>query len=171
MTRSSWAPVWVLTTPENTINYQNALCLSPQNFNSGRRWLGTFWAVLHQILPISIVFSFSWGPWGHFNSQETLKTMRIQNFVVTRSPSNLMGSWVTNKEHYGQTTSSLSFFCSPSSKTRDKQMATRVTDGARLQSLFSSRAAALVSRVSRLRCSRARALLSLNLKKKRLLAV
>ena len=27
--------------------------------------------------------------------------------------------------------SSLSFFCSPSSKTRDKQMATRVTDGAR----------------------------------------
>ena len=46
-------------------------------------------------------------------------------------------------------------------------MATRVTDGARLQSLFSSRAAALVLRVSRLRCSRARALLSLNLKKKR----
>ena len=46
-------------------------------------------------------------------------------------------------------------------------MATRVTDGARLQSLFSSRAAALVSRVSRLRRSRSRALLSLNLKKKR----
>ena len=110
------APVWVLTTPESTIKYHNALCLSPQNFNSGGRWLGTFWAVLHQILPISIVFSFSWG---HFNSQEKLKTMRIQNFVVT------------NKEHYGYTTSSLSFFCSPSSKTQDTQMATRVTDGAR----------------------------------------
>ena len=39
-------------------------------------------------------------------------------------------------------------------------MATRVTDGAR-------REMALVSRVSRLRRSRARALLSLNLKKKR----
>ena len=37
----------------------------------------------------------------------------------------------------------------------------------RAVSLFSSRAAALVSRVSRLRRSRARALLSLNLKKKR----
>ena len=37
----------------------------------------------------------------------------------------------------------------------------------RAVSLFSSRAAALVSRVSRLRCSRARALLSVNLKKKR----
>ena len=35
---------------------------------------------------ISIVFSFSWA---HFNSQEKLKTMRIQNFGVT------------NKEHYG----------------------------------------------------------------------
>ena len=46
-------------------------------------------------------------------------------------------------------------------------MATRVADGARLQSLFSSRAAALVSRVSRLRRFRERALLSLNLKKKR----
>ena len=45
------------------------------------------------------------------------------------------------------------------SKTRDKQMATRVTEGARR--------AALVSHVSRLRCSRARALLSLNLNKKR----
>ena len=55
--------------------------------------------------------------------------------------------------------SSLSFLCSLSSKTRDMQMATHVTD------------AALVSRVSRLRRSRARALLSLNLKKKRLLAV
>ena len=53
----------------------------------------------------------------------------------------------------------VSFFCSPSCKTRDTQMATRVNDGA------------LVSRVSRLRRSRARALLSLNLKKKRLLAV
>ena len=52
-------------------------------------------------------------------------------------------------------------------------MATRVTEGARRErhekreSLFSSWAAALVSRVSRLRRSRARALLSLNLKKKR----
>ena len=44
------------------------------------------------------------------------------------------------------------FFCSPSSKTRDTQTATRVTDGA------------LVSRVSRLRRSRTRTLLSLNLK-------
>ena len=35
---------------------------------------------------ISIVFVFSWG---HFNSQEKLKTMLMQNF------------WVTNKEHYG----------------------------------------------------------------------
>ena len=35
---------------------------------------------------ISIVFSF---PWGHFNSQEKLKTMLMQNFGVT------------NKEHYG----------------------------------------------------------------------
>ena len=55
----------LLTTPENTITYHNALCLSPQ---------------------ISIVFSFSWG---HFNSQEKLKTMLMQNFEVT------------NKEHYG----------------------------------------------------------------------
>ena len=45
--------------------------------------------------------------------------------------------------------------CSPSSKTRDTQIATRVTD------------TAFVSRVSRLRRSRARALLSLNLKKQR----
>ena len=52
-----------LTTPENTITYRNALCLSPQ-----------------------IVFIFSWG---HFNSQEKLKTMLMQNFGVT------------NKEHYG----------------------------------------------------------------------
>ena len=35
---------------------------------------------------VSIVFSFSWG---HFNSQEKLKTMLMQNFRVT------------NKEHYG----------------------------------------------------------------------
>ena len=35
---------------------------------------------------ISIVFNFSWG---HFNSQEKLKTMLMQNF------------WLTNKEHYG----------------------------------------------------------------------
>ena len=51
-------------------------------------------------------------------------------------------------------------------------MATRVTDGAGRErhekvSLFSFRAFALVSRVSRLRRSRARALLSLNLQKKR----
>ena len=51
------------------------------------------------------------------------------------------------------------FFCSPSSKTRDTQMATRVTDSARRKRH--------VSRVSRLRLSRARALLSVNLKKKR----
>ena len=35
---------------------------------------------------ISIVFSFAWG---HFNSQEKVKTMPMQNFRVT------------NKEHYG----------------------------------------------------------------------
>ena len=58
------APCW--TTPENTITYHNVLCLSPQN------------------LSVSIVFSFSLG---HFNSQEKLKTMLRQNFVVT------------NKEH------------------------------------------------------------------------
>ena len=47
-------------------------------------------------------------------------------------------------------------------------MATRVTDGARRERhSLSSRAAALVSRVSRLRRSRARALPLLNLKKKR----
>ena len=47
-------------------------------------------------------------------------------------------------------------------------MATRVTDGARRERLFfSSRAAALVSHVSRLRRSRAPSLLSLNLKKKK----
>ena len=51
------------------------------------------------------------------------------------------------------------FFCRPSSKTRDTQMATRVTDSARRERH--------VSRVSRLRRSSARALLSLNLKKKR----
>ena len=39
-----------------------------------------------QKICISIVFSFSWG---HFNSQEKLKTMLMQNFGVT------------NKEHYG----------------------------------------------------------------------
>ena len=58
--------LWVLlTTPENTIKYHNALCLSPQN---------------------CIVFSFSWG---HFNCQEKLKTMLMQNFGAT------------NTEHYG----------------------------------------------------------------------
>ena len=52
-------------------------------------------------------------------------------------------------------------------------MATRVTEGARWERhekerlSFSSRSAPLVSHVSRLRRSRARALLSLNLKKKR----
>ena len=35
---------------------------------------------------LSIVFSF---PWGHFNCQEKLKTMLMQNFGMT------------NKEHYG----------------------------------------------------------------------
>ena len=43
----------------------------------------------------------------------------------------------------------------------------RVRVDSKLIDIFSSRAAALVSRVSRLRGSRARALLSLNLKKKR----
>ena len=57
----------LLNTPENTITYHNALCLSPQ-------------------FCISIVFSFYWG---HFNFQEKLKTMLMQNFAVT------------NKEHYG----------------------------------------------------------------------
>ena len=49
------------------------------------------------------------------------------------------------------------FFCSPSSKTRDTQMAMRVTDGARQErpSFNASRG------------SRSRALLSLNLKKRR----
>ena len=42
--------------------------------------------VYHPKFCISIVFSFSWG---HFNSQEKLKTMLMQNFGVT------------NKEHYG----------------------------------------------------------------------
>ena len=41
--------------------------------------------VCHPKFCISIVFSFSWG---HFNSQEKLKTMLMQNFGVT------------NKEHY-----------------------------------------------------------------------
>ena len=50
----------------NTITYHNVLCLSPQN--------------LHKHC-----FQF---PWGHFNSQEKLKTMLMQNF------------WVTNKEYY-----------------------------------------------------------------------
>ena len=42
--------------------------------------------VCHPKFCISIVFSFSWG---HFNSQEKLKTMLTQKFGVT------------NKEHYG----------------------------------------------------------------------
>ena len=42
--------------------------------------------VCHPKICISIVFSFSWG---HFNSQEKLKTMLMQNV------------WVTNKEYYG----------------------------------------------------------------------
>ena len=42
--------------------------------------------VCHPKFSISIVFSFSWG---HFNSQEKLKTKLMQNFGVT------------NKEHYG----------------------------------------------------------------------
>ena len=51
-----------LTTPENTITYHNALCLSPKNFS------------------ISIAFSFSWElKW----PQEELKTMLMQNFGVT----------------------------------------------------------------------------------------
>ena len=42
--------------------------------------------VCHPNYCISIVFSFSWG---HFNSQEKLKTKLMQHFGVT------------NKEHYG----------------------------------------------------------------------
>ena len=42
--------------------------------------------VCHPKFSISIIFSFSWG---HFNSQEKLKTMLMQIFEVT------------NKEHYG----------------------------------------------------------------------
>ena len=42
--------------------------------------------VCHPKLLHSIVFSFSWG---HFNSQEKLKTMLMQKFGVT------------DKEHYG----------------------------------------------------------------------
>ena len=57
-----------MTTPENTITYHNALSLSPKTFAEAL-----------------IVFSFSWG---HFNSQEKLKTLSMQNFGVT------------NKEHY-----------------------------------------------------------------------
>ena len=53
----------LLTTTENTITYHNTLSWSFRN-----------------------VFSFSWG---HFNSQENLKTMLMQNF------------WVSNKECYG----------------------------------------------------------------------
>ena len=44
--------------------------------------------VFHPKFCISIVFSFSWG---HFNSQEKLKTMLMQNFGVTNC----------YKEHYG----------------------------------------------------------------------
>ena len=52
----------LLTTPENTITYHNALCLSPPKFG------------------ISIVFSFSWEfKW----PQEKLKTMLMQNLGVT----------------------------------------------------------------------------------------
>jgi len=57
-----------LTTPENTITYHNALRLSPQNFAQAL---------------------FSVSSWGHFNSQEKLKTMLMQNFGVT------------NEEHCG----------------------------------------------------------------------
>ena len=45
-----------------------------------------WYSLLAAKLYISIVFSFAWG---HFNSQEKLKTMRMQNFGVT------------NKEYYG----------------------------------------------------------------------
>ena len=45
-----------------------------------------WYSLLAPKLCISIVFSFAWG---HFNSQEKLKTMRMQNF------------WVANKEYYG----------------------------------------------------------------------
>ena len=52
---------------QKNTTYHNAFCLSPNYC-------------------ISIVFSFSWG---HFNSQEKLKTKLMQHFGVT------------NKEHYG----------------------------------------------------------------------
>ena len=45
-----------------------------------------WYSLLAPKLCISIVFSFAWG---HFNSQEKLKTMCMQNF------------WVANKEYYG----------------------------------------------------------------------
>ena len=45
-----------------------------------------WYSLLAPKLCISIVFSFAWG---QFNSQEKLKTMRMQNF------------WVANKEYYG----------------------------------------------------------------------
>ena len=57
----------ILTTPENTITYHNALCLSSKS--------------LHKHC-----FQFLLG---HFNSQEKLKKMLMQNFGVK------------NKEHYG----------------------------------------------------------------------
>ena len=51
-----------LTTPENTITYHNALCLSPQNFAEAL---------------------FSVSPGAISNSQEKLKTILMQNFGVT----------------------------------------------------------------------------------------
>ena len=60
------------------------------------------------------------------------------------------------------------FSWSVEQNARDTQMTTRVTEVARRERLFSSRAAALVSRISRLRRStRARVLPFLNLKNKR----
>ena len=60
--QNNWKEFMELTTPENTITYHNALCLSPQKFC------------------ISIFFSFSWElKW----PQEKLKTMLMQNFGVT----------------------------------------------------------------------------------------
>ena len=51
-----------LTTPENTITYHNALCLSPQNFAEAL---------------------FSVSPGAISNSQEKLKTILMQKFGVT----------------------------------------------------------------------------------------
>ena len=74
--------VSVLTTTENTITYHNTLCWSLLNFAEAY-----------------IVLSFSWG---HLNSQEKLKTMLMQNFLVTnkkRSIKDIETDYISNWEH------------------------------------------------------------------------